>query len=496
MKMSSKYLLYILLILGGWLIIHACSPERFYTEPDAMIGFSTDTLRFDTVFTQKGSATRILKIYNPYDRSLIIERIYVASGAASQFRLNIDGLPGNEGDNYNIAPNDSMYIFAEVTVDPDLPLSMSPFVLEDHIVFETNGNEQRVLLEAWGQNANYIPTFNAQGQQALLSCNLGEVVWGDPKPYVIYGVLAIDSCTLTIPEGAQLYVHGGFVRTTGNDFYNDGIIVTLRNGKLNIKGTRDNPVTIQSDRTESEFEFVPGQFSGIRLGSGSRGPHNIEYLDIRHGIVGVYADSAAVVNIKNSKFSYCSSAGLAGVHARINAENCLFHDNDGGAVAMIYGGNYDFRYCTFSNLNNTRDAIAAQNFICYDPPSCTDAAYNPLNLEVVNSIIVNAGRDAIGLGNAAPDEPNGFNYRFENCLVNVDELPRNERYLDFFDRCDPCTLMERGDPLFLDIEIDDFSLDTMSVARGLGKSIPGIQGDILGNMRKMPPDVGCYEFIE
>ncbi|MBK7465303.1 MAG: hypothetical protein IPJ43_00005 [Saprospiraceae bacterium] len=36
--------------------------------------YSTDTIRFDTVFTTLGSAIRIFKIYNPYDKFLKIQK--------------------------------------------------------------------------------------------------------------------------------------------------------------------------------------------------------------------------------------------------------------------------------------------------------------------------------------------------------------------------------------------------------------------------------------
>ena len=44
--------------------------------------FSLDTLRFDTVFTERGSATRILKVYNPNDESVRISRIALERGEA------------------------------------------------------------------------------------------------------------------------------------------------------------------------------------------------------------------------------------------------------------------------------------------------------------------------------------------------------------------------------------------------------------------------------
>jgi hypothetical protein len=490
-----KYICGFFIALAVLSISTSCSRERFYTEPDAMLRFSLDTLRFDTVFTQRGSATRILKVFNPYNQSIVIENIFVNARSSSKFRLNIDGLPGNEGSNYRIAPKDSMYIFAEVTVNPDEPLSISPFVIEDHIVFITNGNEQRVVLEAWGQNANYIPAFDARGQQALLTCGNGEVRWDDPRPYVIYGVLAIDSCMLTIVEGTRIYVHGGFVRTQGNDFYNDGILFMLPSGRLNIRGSAERPVIIQTDRLEREFERVPGQYSGIRLGAGSVGPHVIEYADFRHAIIGLYADSASVVQVRNSMFRHCSTAGIVGIHANVRADNCLFHDNPGGGALMIYGGNYTFNYCTITNLNSASEALAAQNFICFDN-LCTQNAVNPLDLTIVNSIIVNGGRDALRLRNGTPSQPQGFRYKIENSLLNLTDLTREANFINFFDNCNPCTTYTRGEQLFQNASSFDYRLDTMSVARGLARIIPQIPRDIINNTRKSSPDAGCYEFVE
>jgi hypothetical protein len=210
--------------------------DRILTDGDAMLRFSTDTLRFDTVFTQLGSATRILKLYNDYDQPVSIEKIELTAGSSSKFRINVDGLPGEAFEDIRIEANDSIYVFAEVTVDPDAPLSESPFVITESLQFQLNGNDQQVVLEAWGQNANYVPSrFNAGGL-ALLSCDFGEVTWDDPKPYVIYGILLIDSCTLNLPPGTRLYVHGGVAQTVDQEgnpsVYNDGLIYVLPDGRL------------------------------------------------------------------------------------------------------------------------------------------------------------------------------------------------------------------------------------------------------------------------
>lgn len=59
----------LLIVLGG------CRyNESFYERPDALVEFSRDTVRFDTVFTTVGSATRSFKIKNPFNDRLLISR--------------------------------------------------------------------------------------------------------------------------------------------------------------------------------------------------------------------------------------------------------------------------------------------------------------------------------------------------------------------------------------------------------------------------------------
>lgn len=126
----------------------------FISDKNTKLNFSEDTVLFDTVFTQVGSATRQLKIYNPYKKKLLVKRIWLAGGANSQFKLNIDGVPGNMATDIELMPNDSLYIFVEVTVNP-LNVN-SPMIVSDSVFFETNESIQDVDLVAWGQDAHYI----------------------------------------------------------------------------------------------------------------------------------------------------------------------------------------------------------------------------------------------------------------------------------------------------------------------------------------------------
>lgn len=479
-------------------VLFACKKEdNFLLDSTAELTFSVDTLRFDTVFTELGSATRILKVYNVNDQPVKINSIGLERGDASSFRINIDGLPTNEARDVEVAANDSLYIFAEVTVDPDNPLSISPYVIGERLLVDLNGTQRAVRLEAWGQNANYIPDRFSEGGGAFISCDLGEVVFNDPKPYVIYGALFVDSCTLNIPAGTEIYVHGGIVRTgVLGENYNDGYIIVLPNGRLKIEGTAAEPVTIQGDRLEESFQEVPGQWGGIWLTRTSRG-NKIEHTQIKNARFGIIVDSSSTLIIENSQIVNAISSGVIGFHSRINAENCLFAANGGNAAQLVYGGSYNFVYCTLASYGVDNSALSMSNVLCTDELGlCSEFRLNDLKARFKNSIIYGSRSDEIDLLNFDGVD---FDYNFENCIVRVDDLLEEDDTPDFFDHCIPCQ-PGRGVSdavLFKDPSEDDYTLDSLSIADGFAEPIFNQTLDIIGVMRDGEmPDAGCFERIE
>ena len=69
-----KHLVLIFLLLaalsGG--LLTSCIEDDFSSSPNDVLTFSTDTVRFDTVFTDIGTSTRIFKVYNRSKKSLNI----------------------------------------------------------------------------------------------------------------------------------------------------------------------------------------------------------------------------------------------------------------------------------------------------------------------------------------------------------------------------------------------------------------------------------------
>ena len=71
-----------------------CREYQVSDDPSLRLAFSADTICFDTLFTEQGSATAQLVVYNPNKNALVVDKIWMEDGEA--FRANIDGEPALE----------------------------------------------------------------------------------------------------------------------------------------------------------------------------------------------------------------------------------------------------------------------------------------------------------------------------------------------------------------------------------------------------------------
>ena len=99
-------------------LIKSCSYDLTFSPAQTQdIGFSSDTVYLDTVFTSIGSSTYNLRVYNQSDRNVEIGSIRLGQGSQSQFRINVDGIHGESFEQVELLAKDSIYVFIETTVD-------------------------------------------------------------------------------------------------------------------------------------------------------------------------------------------------------------------------------------------------------------------------------------------------------------------------------------------------------------------------------------------
>ncbi|MBL4587655.1 MAG: hypothetical protein JKX84_11465 [Flavobacteriales bacterium] len=198
-------------VLLAALFSNGCKKDVLNT--DGALTFSSDTVIFDTIFTTIGSATMQFRIYNPSKDEINISSIRLARGQQSKYRINVDGTPGISFSNISIPGRDSLFVFVDVTLDPNNQLGT--ILVTDSILFTTNGTQQDVDLVACGWDADFhYPTefINGIGSISWLECN---TIWTSQRPHVIYGWAVVpEGCTLTIEADSRVFSHA-----------NSGIIV-------------------------------------------------------------------------------------------------------------------------------------------------------------------------------------------------------------------------------------------------------------------------------
>jgi len=89
-----------------------------------------------------------------------------------------------------------------------------------------------------------------------------------------------------------------------------------------------------------------------------------------------------------------------------------------------------------------------------------------------------------------------FDFQFENCVVKVDEILMEDQYPNFLDDCINCVSLNNGDALFVDTDINDYHLDSLSIAEEKAMPLPAFMIDLDGELRDSDrPDIGCYEYL-
>lgn len=450
-------------------IIGGCRKDKLLTDSSARLEFSTDTLTFDTVFTSLGSAVRSIVVYNNASRPVEIGSVRIAGGLASPFRLNVDGVPGKEFANIRIEAKDSVYIFVAVTVDPNS--ANNPFVVEDSILFLLNGNQQAVVLNAWGQNAYFH-----YGE--LLEAN---TIWPNDKPHVVINSFAIDSnVTLQMQPGTRVYMHA-----------NSGFFVF---GTLKAFGTKTDSIVFQGDRLEPFFKNLPGSWGFVYFTPSSKA-NEMEHVIIKDAMYGVYVDSVATDNDHKVVLRKCviknmQRSGIRVYQGSVKAENTLVFNVGDYCVEMFNGGTFDFKHCTFVNygshvITHQRPAVVLTNYYVVSN-IVYPGLYYGVSALFENCIIYGSLEKELAIDSVQNGFP--FNYLFRNCIIKTSESLPPSYFVNAL----------TSDPQFISPYVSlgnagDYHLNATSPA--IDSGLPsGILQDLDDKPRDAQPDRGCYEY--
>lgn len=472
MKYCFAALLPLLLLLS----VFSCKPddEIITKAGSAKLEFSTDTVFFDTVFVQTGSVTKRLKVYNRNDKAVEIRSIRLEKLGASAYDLIIDGQARDIANNITLRGKDSLLVLVKVLIDPTN--DAAPFIVEDNIIFETNGNNQKITLGAYGQNANFF-------RDTVLTCNS---VWQGPKAFVLYGgVVVPQNCTLTIMPGTRIYAHNG--------------AVLYVQGTLKVEGIATDQVFFQNDRRDSVFANVPGQWEGIFLDSTSKN-NKIAFTQIKNATFGlrIYRTQSVQTEIKNSVIKNMFVAGLLGVQSGAKVENSLITNCGQFAVIGQGGGNYDFNYSTIANY--TPDFKRDDPAMAFSDSVVIRGRLQPpadIRFSMKNSIVYNGPRNGKMENEILFLTRAGLqNVTVQNSLVQTTRYQNDPKFTGNGNLLnqDP-KFVQPGDNSVAARKIN-YSLKDDSPAIG-GASSNGVNIDLQGKARPAGsnpnPDMGAYE---
>ena len=491
------------LICIVFIAVSSCRKD-FSTIPSfGNLEFSKDTVFLDTVFTNIGSATYNLKVYNRGDKAITIPRIALENGVTSNYRLNVDGIPGKEFNDIDILAKDSIFVFVETTIDFS---TVNNPLYTDRILFDTGNNQQDVDLVTLVQDANFIypgrnpinlkiDSLTLDGQPTSIKGRFltdAELNFTNTKPTVIYGYAAVAANkTLTIDAGVRVHFHD-----------NSGLIIDEK-ATLKVNGTLTEKVIFEGDRLENSFSKIPGQWGTIWMRAGSR-DNEIKHAQIKNGIIGILVDSIGssttpTLKLENIEIYNHSNFGILARQSNIEGFNVVIGSAGQASLAATVGGTYKFTHSTFANFwnNGIRQlpAVLINNFFTYlsDSGQEITETRDLFAANFTNCIFDGNNNIELLLDNVDGSQ---FNYNFSNCLITFNDTTNTFNGIVEMDFTNPNyqNIILNGFSDFRNTQKEDFIIGNNSEAINKAKNTI-YNLDILGVDRSTTPDVGAYQHI-
>ncbi|WP_345167072.1 hypothetical protein [Nibribacter koreensis] len=445
---------------GVWSVV-ACTPkdEEFTPDANAMLRFEADTVVFDTVFTQVGSVTKRLKVHNSNQNAVRISEIKVAGMGASPFQVFVNGRPGPLLESVEVRGGDSLLLLVKATINPTA--DNQPFLVRDSIQFLTNGNQQQVILEAYGQNAAFYRKYTAGCAET----------WTASKAHVIYDSVTVPAgCTLIIEKGAQIHLH------------KNAKLKVL--GTLLVRGEEKERVRFQQVRQEEDYRNAPGQWQGLEFGPTSTG-NKLQYIEIKNAVTGIFlkaeGNQIPSITLEQTFIKTMLQSGVLSHGGNVTLINSIITNTGEYALAGLGGGQYKIYFSTLANYANDFVRFSPSFVFSEELGTTRKAAYQ---VEVVNSILWGRQDEELRFGPATLGSAKSIKHSFVKTVAYAADLAGNNNQINV-------------DPKFRDAPKFDFQIIKLSPANKAGTPFNNILLDYEAKERdKTMPDVGALEVID
>ncbi len=491
-KMKKLFLLIAFISLA----LYSCRKDEPVASNGVNLKFSTDTVFLDTVFTSIGSSTYNLRVFNPSEDKVILDRVYI-NNPAGFYTMNVNGTAGNDLKDVEILGKDSIHIFVEVKHNKK-PTSLN-FIAEDSIIFVNKGTTQNVKLVTTVRDAYFhFPTSfvlidGIPIPYSIIAPENQTTTWPNDKPHVVYGYGVVDeNANFNIPAGTEVYFH-----------QNSGMWVfegaTLKIAENAISGIGDS-VIFAGDRLEPFYEDVPGQWGGVLGGlfiQGNSGNHIINNTVIKNATTALRLDSnvSSLTTLTNSYILNSSRVGIYGGFGNLKAENVVVA-NAGVHLLYAFGGSYDFTNSTFANYwqGGTRSGggVTLSNYLeLVDENNQTYRLVRDLNqANFSNCLIVGNNQEELSI---LEDNSGALEYFLQYNMIDIfDDV--DDRAYDIDDQTHFQNNLYNKEPGFINASENIYALDSASQATDQGTVSRQTPIDIIGYPRlDGQPDLGAYE---
>lgn len=422
------------IFLGIIALSTACDRPPTPGEEGVLI-FSRDTVAFDTVFTTFLTPSERLLVFNETGRAIGVDRIWLEDGEDSEFNMIVDGIQANSVEDLTILSGDSIHIFINLKSKEKDDLAF------DAVLFEVNGEVQRVPVEAFILDAYFLTARIEQEGDFLNIAGFffqQDTTLTPEKPIIMDGPIFIpEGVTVTIQPGTEIFFTPyKFGIRDSNSAPVFGLFSWLIvDGTLKAEGTPDFPIYFQGTRLDSAYMENPAQWRGIWFRESSL-DNTLKNCIVKNGLLGVQVDGPSNNQNPKAKIQYCEiknmgahgviGVGLDQTGTALNSppsilmENSIVNTCKQRTLAILGGGHYRFYNCTFANYSLFRFSrrtpqMLLTNWWYGDDGESIDVY--PTDIEVTNSIVWGSEEDEVVLDSVL----NYDNLRFNNCLLRITE---------------------------------------------------------------------------